>query len=62
MAKSSSPAKRASILFCYDARMSNPNGDPDENKPRMFENGRNYVTDFRLKRTIRDYLGKVEDE
>jgi hypothetical protein len=28
-------AKRAEILFSYDARMSNPNGDPDENRPRI---------------------------
>jgi CRISPR-associated protein Csh2 len=53
-------AKRAEILFFYDARMSNPNGDPDENRPRIDRStGKNYVTEFRLKRTIRDYLSKV---
>lgn len=53
-------AKRAEILFYYDARMSNPNGDPDENRPRIDRiTKKNYVTEFRLKRTIRDYLYKV---
>lgn len=51
------PAKRSEILFCYDVRMANPNGDPDENRPRIDRaTGKNLVTDFRLKRTIRDYL------
>ncbi|MCG0275821.1 MAG: type I-B CRISPR-associated protein Cas7/Csh2 [Thermosediminibacteraceae bacterium] len=52
------------ILFLYDARMCNPNGDPDdENKPRMdYETGRNLVSDVRLKRYIRDYwLNQSED-
>lgn len=46
------------ILFLYDIRDANPNGDPvDENKPRIDEEtGINIVTDVRLKRTIRDYL------
>ena len=53
-------AKRAEILFYYDARMSNPNGDPDENRPRIDKlTKKNYVTDFRLKRTIRDYILNV---
>ncbi|MGI0046910.1 MAG: type I-B CRISPR-associated protein Cas7/Csh2 [Nitrosotalea sp.] len=56
-------AKRAELLFSYDARMSNPNGDPEENRPRIDrQTGKNLVTDFRLKRTIRDYLDKVEGE
>lgn len=51
------PAERSEILFCYDVRMANPNGDPDENRPRIDQaTGKNLVTDFRLKRTIRDYL------
>jgi CRISPR-associated protein Csh2 len=50
-------AKRSEFLFCYDVRMANPNGDPDENRPRIDPvTGRNLVTEFRLKRTIRDYL------
>ena len=46
------------ILFIYDAKMCNPNGDPDdENKPRMdYERGINLVSDLRLKRYIRDYI------
>ena len=46
------------ILFIYDAKMCNPNGDPDdENKPRMdYETETNLVSDVRLKRYIRDYL------
>lgn len=61
------------ILFIYDAKMCNPNGDPDdENKPRMdYETETNLVSDVRLKRYIRDYLedkgnsifvAKVEDK
>lgn len=46
------------MLFIYDAKMCNPNGDPDdENKPRMdYERGINLVSDLRLKRYIRDYI------
>ncbi|MBI5193503.1 MAG: type I-B CRISPR-associated protein Cas7/Csh2 [Nitrospirae bacterium] len=49
---------RSEILFLYDIKDANPNGDPvDENKPRIDEEtGINIVTDVRLKRTIRDYL------
>jgi len=49
---------RSELLFLYDIRDANPNGDPaDENKPRIDEEtGVNIVTDVRLKRTIRDYL------
>lgn len=55
--------KRAELLFYYDARMSNPNGDPEENRPRIDrQTGKNLVTDFRLKRTIRDHLASVENE
>ncbi|MEZ0537884.1 type I-B CRISPR-associated protein Cas7/Csh2 [Caldicellulosiruptoraceae bacterium PP1] len=48
---------RSEILFIYDCKDSNPNGDPfDENKPRVDEEtGQNIVTDVRLKRTCRDY-------
>ncbi|OGI12329.1 MAG: type I-B CRISPR-associated protein Cas7/Csh2 [Candidatus Margulisbacteria bacterium GWF2_35_9] len=49
---------RSELLFLYDVKDCNPNGDPmDENKPRIDEETRiNIVTDVRLKRTIRDYL------
>lgn len=54
---------RSEILFIYDIRDGNPNGDPmDENKPRIDEEtGINLVTDVRLKRTIRDYLYNFKD-
>ncbi len=50
--------KNSEILYLYDCKLCNPNGDPDdENKPRMdYETGRNLVSDVRLKRYIRDYL------
>jgi len=47
---------RREFLFCYDFRMGNPNGDPDENRPRILPDGTYYVTDVRLKRYVRDYL------
>ena len=49
---------RSEILFLYDVKDANPNGDPaDENKPRIDEEtGINIVTDVRKKRTVRDYL------
>jgi len=49
---------RSEIVFLYDIKDANPNGDPlDENKPRIDEETEiNIVTDVRLKRTIRDYL------
>lgn len=50
--------KRSELIFLYDIKDNNPNGDPiDQNKPRIDEEtGINIVTDVRLKRTIRDYL------
>jgi CRISPR-associated protein Csh2 len=54
----------ADILYLYDAKLTNPNGDPDEeNKPRMDETtGRNLVSDVRLKRYLRDFwLNSGED-
>ena len=46
------------ILYLYDAKLTNPNGDPDEeNRPRMdYERDINLVSDLRIKRYIRDYL------
>ncbi|NIM10563.1 MAG: type I-B CRISPR-associated protein Cas7/Csh2 [Candidatus Aminicenantes bacterium] len=46
------------ILFIYDAKLTNPNGDMDnENKPRMdYDTDTNLVSDVRLKRYIRDYF------
>lgn len=50
--------KNSEILFLYDAKMANPNGDPDdENRPRFDpDRERCLVSDVRLKRYIRDYL------
>lgn len=55
---------RSEIVFMYDIRNANANGDPlDGNKPRMDEEtGINLVTDVRLKRTIRDYLHEFKGQ
>ena len=55
-------SKNSEILFIYDAKLCNPNGDPDdENKPRMdYETRKNLVSDVRLKRYIRDYLESTD--
>ncbi len=51
---------RREILFAYEVKDSNPNGDPDSgNLPRVDDEGYNIVTDLRLKRTIRDYWDTV---
>jgi CRISPR-associated protein Csh2 len=52
------------ILFLYDAKISNPNGDMDnENKPRMdLDTETNLVSDVRLKRYIRDYLKNIHNK
>lgn len=49
--------RNAEILFLYDAKLTNPNGDPDdENRPRMDPfTRRALVSDVRLKRYLRDY-------
>ncbi len=54
--------KNSEILFLYDAVLTNPNGDPDdENRPRMdIVTRRNLVSDVRLKRYIRDYLDGIK--
>ena len=50
------------MLYIYDAKLSNPNGDPDEeNRPRMDEEI-NLVTDLRLKRYVRDYFLDLGNE
>jgi CRISPR-associated protein Csh2 len=50
--------RNSEILFIYEARLCNPNGDPDdENRPRMDpRTGRNLVSDVRLKRFFRNYV------
>lgn len=55
---------RYEILFLYEAKDCNPNGDPlDENRPRTdSETGEATVTDVRIKRTVRDFfLAKEPD-
>lgn len=49
---------RSEIIFLYDLKYANPNGDPlDSNRPRIDDETKYcLVTDVRLKRTIRDYL------
>lgn len=56
--------KNSEILFIYDAKGANPNGDMDnENKPRMdYDTNTNLVTDTRLKRYIRDYAEMKDRE
>lgn len=49
-------SNRREFLFLYDIKMGNPNGDPDENRPRVLPDGTHYVTDVRLKRFIRDFF------
>ena len=57
-------SKRSEILFLYDVKDINPNGDPlDENKPRIDEETmENIVSDVRLKRTVRDYLHDFKNQ
>jgi len=57
-------SNRSEIVFLYDVKDNNPNGDPlDENKPRIDEETMlNLVTDVRLKRTVRDYLHDFRNE
>ncbi len=52
------------ILFIYEAKDCNPNGDPlDENRPRTDpETGEATISDVRIKRTVRDYLLSLEPD
>lgn len=55
---------RYEILFVYEAKDCNPNGDPlDENRPRTDpETGEATVSDVRIKRTVRDYFLSLEPD
>lgn len=55
---------RYEILFLYEAKDCNPNGDPlDENRPRTDpETGQATITDVRIKRTVRDYFLSIEPD
>ena len=57
--KCTPPSNRSEIALLYDAKDTNPNGDPlsSDNRPRIDPvNDRAIVTDVRLKRYIRDQL------
>lgn len=47
---------RHELVFIYDSKFANPNWDPTENNELRMIWSKLYVTDVRLKRTIRDYL------
>jgi CRISPR-associated protein Csh2 len=55
--------KNSEILYLYDAKLCNPNGDPDEeNKPRMdYSTNRCLVSDVRFKRYMRDYWLSLDE-
>lgn len=57
-------AKQSEILFLWDAKMTNPNGDMlNDNSPRFDEvDRRAIVSDVRVKRTIRDDLQARKEE
>jgi CRISPR-associated protein Csh2 len=55
-------SNRHEFLFLYDIKMGNPNGDPDENRPRVLPDGTHYVTDVRLKRFVRDFMKARGDD
>lgn len=56
MVETNTLSGRREFLFLYDIKMGNPNGDPDENRPRVLPDGTHYVTDVRLKRFVRDFF------
>ncbi|WOE69680.1 type I-B CRISPR-associated protein Cas7/Csh2 [Hydrogenimonas thermophila] len=57
-------AQQSELLFLWDARMTNPNGDMlNDNAPRYDDvDRRAIVSDVRVKRTIRDDLQKRKGE
>lgn len=57
-------AKQSELLFIWDAKMCNPNGDMSaDNAPRFDEvDEKAIVSDVRMKRTIRDDLQHRKDE
>jgi CRISPR-associated protein Csh2 len=50
--------KRQEFAFLYESNYANANGDPlNDNRPRIDdETGHQYITMYRIKRTVRDYL------
>lgn len=60
---SSDIKNRSEILFLYDAKDCDPNGDPFTGEPRFDEDTQKaMVSDVRLKRYIRDYLDRYESD
>ncbi|MCH9814480.1 MAG: type I-B CRISPR-associated protein Cas7/Csh2 [Epsilonproteobacteria bacterium] len=55
---SSNLAKESEILFLWDTRLSNPNGDMMSDNANRFDevDEKAIISDVRIKRTIRDYL------
>ena len=45
---------RKEFLLCVDGRGINPNGDPNENRPRHFPDGQTYISPVRGNRYFRD--------
>jgi len=60
--KNKTLSNRNEFLFLYDIKMGNPNGDPDENRPRVLPDNTFFVTDVRLKRFVRDYFKTIGNE
>lgn len=54
---------RSEILFLYDAKDCDPNGDPFTGEPRFDEDTQKVmVSDVRLKRYIRDYIDQYRSD
>lgn len=50
-------SKRVDFMMIFDVTNGNPNGDPGaENLPRVFSDGRGYITNLSIKRKIRDFV------
>jgi len=61
--QSSDINNRSEILFLYDAKDCDPNGDPFTGEPRFDEDTQQVmVSDVRLKRYIRDYIDKYKSD
>lgn len=61
--QSSDIENRSEILFLYDAKDCDPNGDPFTGEPRFDEDTQKaMVSDVRLKRYIRDYIDKYKSD
>lgn len=50
---------RHELVFIYDSKFANPNWDPTENNELRMIWDKLFVTDVRLKRTIRDYIDSL---